>query len=623
MFPLLPSITKFSWHHRIACGFERKGSYRPWYGKNQKLTGDLLMDNEKFQDSLRALVVDDEAGVRRLLISALTKEGFKCDSAENGEDARTLVAERPYDLVVTDLAMPRGHGHALIVELMAKKNRPTVAVVTGVLEPRMAKDLMVRGVDDIFYKPVEFLPLAAKLRLLVERRTKPETTVRSDRPSRTWLSKGVSGHPLMRVTAEEVAIKLRSFSGIPPVSRTAVEVFHLTSNLDSDIRQVAAAVQREPALVTDVLRFANSASFNPSGKKVTDVEDAVIRLGCKRVGELALTTATAAAAAQQSIPFMPLGAIWRKCLSAGICMEIFAEQGHHRDQSEELFVAAVLQPMGRVVLAAMFPQLYDRMLKQCLFENKPLSEFEQHAFPDTPGAIVSDALGLWGIPEEIHRPLRYATLPFHALGHLPDALRRQVEFIKLAVFIGEIATGQFESWDLVDIPPASVLSRLGISALDTLLEHCRNDLDAIVSWNADQPGKPRGALSTAVPLPSYCVAYKSLCAGPVDLIPQITACDGIHLMPIADETAPVETRVTNCLGTPVQELVKQLHSTTGQALLLATREQADRLRRFGQVLVMPCSYGLLRNALVPQLPTLPSQPRRTEGNAKSLLATFS
>jgi DNA-binding response OmpR family regulator len=98
---------------------------------------------------IRALIVDDEAAIRRLVMMSLVKEGFAFDTAEDGETAANLVASKSYDLVITDLVLPGKNGHSLTVDLLAKPDRPLIVVVTGVLEPRLAKDLLARGIEDI------------------------------------------------------------------------------------------------------------------------------------------------------------------------------------------------------------------------------------------------------------------------------------------------------------------------------------------------------------------------------------------------------------------------------------------------------------------------------------------
>jgi DNA-binding response OmpR family regulator len=124
------------------------------------------MTDRKF----RALVVDDEVALRLLTVRELSRRNFECDAAHDGLQARELLASRHYDVVVTDLRMPGLNGHALAVELLKRENRPAVVVLTGMTEPKLAKDLIARGIDDIVFKPVDQGILAAKVEALVARR---------------------------------------------------------------------------------------------------------------------------------------------------------------------------------------------------------------------------------------------------------------------------------------------------------------------------------------------------------------------------------------------------------------------------------------------------------------------
>jgi DNA-binding response OmpR family regulator len=121
---------------------------------------------------LKALVVDDDPIVRRLVAYSLGEEGFECACAEDGDDALRQLAAEQFDLVVTDLCMPQKHGHALAVDLLARENGPVIVVYTAVDDARMTRDLMTRGVDDIVYKPANYPAFAAKARALVQRRKK-------------------------------------------------------------------------------------------------------------------------------------------------------------------------------------------------------------------------------------------------------------------------------------------------------------------------------------------------------------------------------------------------------------------------------------------------------------------
>ena len=81
-----------------------------------------------------------------------------------------MVASNRYDVVVTDLQMPNGHGHALAMDLLALQERPAIVILTGMLDPRLVKDLVGRGVDFVDFKPVRYDLFVAKIKAMVDRR---------------------------------------------------------------------------------------------------------------------------------------------------------------------------------------------------------------------------------------------------------------------------------------------------------------------------------------------------------------------------------------------------------------------------------------------------------------------
>src|SRR5580704_18062085 len=117
----------------------------------------------------RALIVDDDPAIQKLSALALEDEGFYCTIAGNGVEAMEKIATAVFDLVIVDLAMPHRHGHSVAVELLEMPRRPAIAILTGLVEPRILKDLMARGVDDVVAKPVNFTMFAAKMKALVFR----------------------------------------------------------------------------------------------------------------------------------------------------------------------------------------------------------------------------------------------------------------------------------------------------------------------------------------------------------------------------------------------------------------------------------------------------------------------
>ena len=94
-----------------------------------------------------------------------------CDTASDGVMAENMLRTKEYDVVVTDLRMPRKHGHQLIVELLERRNPPLVVAVTGLSEPKLVVDLLERGVAEVVQKPLSHRVLAAKIRAMLRLRS--------------------------------------------------------------------------------------------------------------------------------------------------------------------------------------------------------------------------------------------------------------------------------------------------------------------------------------------------------------------------------------------------------------------------------------------------------------------
>jgi two-component system KDP operon response regulator KdpE len=116
----------------------------------------------------RVLVVDDEAGLRKVVRDALERAGHEVSVACDGEEALALFTEGPFDLVVTDLAMPRRDGLALVEEIRKTSAAP-ILVLTVRGEEREKVRLLDAGADDYMTKPFGVAELAARAKALLRR----------------------------------------------------------------------------------------------------------------------------------------------------------------------------------------------------------------------------------------------------------------------------------------------------------------------------------------------------------------------------------------------------------------------------------------------------------------------
>ena len=104
--------------------------------------------------SPRILVVDDEADLRELLEITLVKMGLDVDSASTVREARSLLGQHEYALVLTDMRLPDGTGLELVREVAGAGRGTPIAVITAYGSAENAVVALKAGAFDYVSKPV-------------------------------------------------------------------------------------------------------------------------------------------------------------------------------------------------------------------------------------------------------------------------------------------------------------------------------------------------------------------------------------------------------------------------------------------------------------------------------------
>ncbi|MDO9707378.1 response regulator [Paracraurococcus lichenis] len=122
-------------------------------------------------DGLRVLLAEDEALAAAVIGEALTDMGHAVVHAADGETALGLAAALPFDVLVTDLAMPRMTGLELIPRLRADHPDLPVVVMTGYLTEDGARMLAApaTGPTALLLKPFAVTQLVDALARIAPR----------------------------------------------------------------------------------------------------------------------------------------------------------------------------------------------------------------------------------------------------------------------------------------------------------------------------------------------------------------------------------------------------------------------------------------------------------------------
>src|SRR5215467_5495863 len=120
------------------------------------------------------LIIDDEVAIRESLETLLEFEGYSVQSAETGEEGLARLAERPYDLVLLDFALPDRNGLAILADIRSREPRLALLMITDYATVDNAVRAIQKGATNFIQKPWDNEKLLADVRAAVARRRAEE-----------------------------------------------------------------------------------------------------------------------------------------------------------------------------------------------------------------------------------------------------------------------------------------------------------------------------------------------------------------------------------------------------------------------------------------------------------------
>lgn len=119
----------------------------------------------------RILIVDDEKSIRLTLREFLLKEGYSVETAADVLGARELLEKNAFDIVITDIVMPRISGIEMVEELRQRSDTMQLIVMTGEPTVDTAVKAVRCGANDYLIKPIRKDTLLKAVRQAAEMKT--------------------------------------------------------------------------------------------------------------------------------------------------------------------------------------------------------------------------------------------------------------------------------------------------------------------------------------------------------------------------------------------------------------------------------------------------------------------
>jgi len=199
--------------------------------------------------------------------------------------------------------------------------------------------------------------------------------------------------------------ELKATGRLPSPTGVGLAIMRLTHDEDSSSAEIAKVIQSDPALTGRLLQRANSVS-HASRHAVASVPDALVRLGLRAVGQLALGFSLLSGHRQGRCEAFDYAAFWSCSLAVAVAAEQIARDRRLR-RHDELFACGLLGQIGRLGLACVHPERYSKLLDSRP-DGRPstLLRLEREHFGIDHNDLGAALLDDWGIPEALVAAVR-------------------------------------------------------------------------------------------------------------------------------------------------------------------------------------------------------------------------
>jgi HD-like signal output (HDOD) protein len=200
---------------------------------------------------------------------------------------------------------------------------------------------------------------------------------------------------------------LRQHCTLPALPGVVGRIQRLIQDSNVALNKVAEVIGGDPAILAQVLKVVNSAYYGLPAE-ITKVRMAVAFLGLNEVYRIVLSLAVVnnLAVKQKNA----LDAFWFHSFFAATCAKHLAKRYEPLLSYEELWPAAMLHDIGKLVYLRFYPDHHAALTNHCRERGCTFSEAESHfSFP--PSAYMGTLLcNHWRLPEQIIKACQFHTL---------------------------------------------------------------------------------------------------------------------------------------------------------------------------------------------------------------------
>jgi HD-like signal output (HDOD) protein len=327
-------------------------------------------------DHRSVLFVDDEPDILVSIEDSLEpyRESWQMHFAGGGEEALKILDQQRVNLLVTDLQMPGMDGARLLAESRRKHPETARVVMSGFYDKETALRL-VCATHQYLPKPCDPNRLSNAIQRIFRLRDL------------------LSSETLQRLVA-----RIKSLPS-PPLVYT-----QLMAELERDepeLEKIGQVISHDPSMSAKILQLVNSAYFGLP-REISHPSEATMFLGVDLIRGLVLMAQVFTQFESSKMAAFSIDRLMEHCWLTGVAARgIASAEGLDTRSCDHAFLAGLLHDIGKLILMANLPQLYQEVLKKVETGHVPLAEVEADVLGCNHAELGAYLLGLWGLADPV------------------------------------------------------------------------------------------------------------------------------------------------------------------------------------------------------------------------------
>jgi len=309
--------------------------------------------------------------------------------ADRADKALKLMEDSTFDVIVTDMRMPDMDGAALL-ECVQIRYPMVVRIILSGFSDLESVMKSVKSAHQYLAKPCEKTTLINAVTMACRLRDK--------------------------VACEPIKKLLGGINTVPSPPAIYAEIIAALKSGDASSAGIGQIISRDVGMSAKILQLINSSFFG-TGRRVADPEEAVVVLGIDMVKTLVLAVEVFSRFERRTLAVLPIEKINEHCLVTGVIAgQIARAEKLGKETMDDAVVSGLLHDIGKMILAAYYPEEYRGVIKLVKTEKIMVHEAEIQVFSVSHAEVGGYLLSLWGLPDDI-----VSGVAFH---HSPDQAGR-------------------------------------------------------------------------------------------------------------------------------------------------------------------------------------------------------